>query len=234
MAGHPRTRLAAHDITGVILAGGRGRRLGGADKGLVRLRGRPLVEHVIDRLRPQVGRLVISANRNLEAYATYGFPVAADVLGGYRGPLAGMLGALRAATTPYVLSVPCDAPVLPADLAECLASVLLATRADACVASCGRRMQPVFALMRRTLAERLEGYLRRGGREVGAWMRQQRAAIADFPDCVRAFANVNTAGDLRRLERENSADGGLPMSAQGGQNAPGRGRGKDDDRKRGK
>ncbi len=211
MVGNSETGLAARDITGVVLAGGRGRRLGGADKGLVRLSGRPLVEYVLAALRPQVGRLVISANRNREAYAAYGVPVLADTIGGYCGPLAGMLGAMRAADTPFVLTVPCDAPVLPADLAERLATTLIGARADMCVASCGGRMQPVFALMRCTLADRLQEYLRAGGRAAGAWMRRQRAALVDFSDRADAFVNINTADELRRFEREGQV-GGRPAA----------------------
>ncbi len=194
-------------ITGAILAGGRGRRLGGVDKGLVRLHGRPLVEHVIERLAPQVGRLVISANRNRDVYAAYGFPVVADVAGGYRGPLAGMLSVLRAAETPFILCVPCDAPALPADLAERLATGLADVRADACVASCGGRMQPVFALLRCTLAGRLREYLGHGGCAAGAWLRRERAAVVDFPDAVAAFANVNTEEDRELFEKERRTCG---------------------------
>jgi molybdenum cofactor guanylyltransferase len=116
--------IAPRDITGVILAGGRGSRLGGVDKGLVPLHGRPLIEHVIDALRPQVGALLISANRNRDIYASYGYPVIADVMGDYDGPLAGMLSAMRAAGTAYILTTPCDAPSIPADLARRLAEAL--------------------------------------------------------------------------------------------------------------
>lgn len=208
MTGQLETGFDRSAITGAILAGGRGRRLGGADKGLVQLHGRPLVEHVIERLAPQVGRLVISANRNRDAYADYGFPVVADVVGGYRGPLAGMLSVLHAAATPFVLCVPCDAPVLPADLATRLATGLADARADACVASCDGRMQPVFALLRCSLAGRLREYLRRGGCAAGAWLRQERAAQVDFSDTVAAFANVNTEEDWKRFEKERRTCGG--------------------------
>lgn len=201
MTGRFETGFDRSAVTGAILAGGRGRRLGGADKGLVRLHGRPLVEHVIERLAPQVGRLVISANRNRDAYAAYGFPVIADVVGGYCGPLAGMLSALRAAETPFVLCVPCDAPALPPDLVLRLATGLADARADACMASCDGRMQPVFVLLRCALAGRLGEYLRRGGRAVGAWLQQEGAALMDFPDAVAVFANVNTEEDRELFEK---------------------------------
>lgn len=202
MTGQLETGFDRSAITGAILAGGRGRRMGGADKGLVRLHGRPLVEHVIERLAPQVGRFVISANRNGDVYADYGFPVVADIVSGYRGPLAGMLSVLHAAATPFVLCVPCDAPVLPADLAARLATGLIEARADACVVSCDGRMQPVFALLRCTLAGHLQEYLRRGGCAVGAWLQQEGAVLVDFSDAIAAFANVNTEEDRKRLEEK--------------------------------
>ena len=200
MAGQPITRVTSRDITGVILAGGRGSRLGGVDKGLVPLRGRPLIEHVISILRPQVGRLVISANRNRETYAAYGVPVIADAIGDYHGPLAGILSALRAADTPFVLCAPCDTPVLPSDLAERLIAALARERAQIAVATCGARMQPVFALVHRALARPLQDYLVGGGREAGEWMRRQNAALADFSDAAGAFVNINTPQELLAAE----------------------------------
>lgn len=194
------TTVAARDITGVILAGGRGRRVGGADKGLLPLRGRPLIEYVLAALRPQVGELLISANRNLERYAAYGCRVLADDLPDYPGPLAGMLRALRATHTPYLLSVPCDVPALPADLAARLGEALVRERSRAAVAVCGGQRQPVFALLHRDLAGDLQTYLEGGGREVGAWWIRQSAASADFSDHAHAFENMNTPDDLRRAE----------------------------------
>lgn len=194
------TRISLSDITGVILAGGRGSRLGGADKGLVPLRGRPLIEHVIAMLRPQVGRLVISANRNRETYAAYGILVIADAIGDYHGPLAGILSALRAADTPLVLSAPCDTPAPPSDLAERLIAALVREQTQIAVATCGAHMQPVFALVHRSLADRLQEYLAGGGREAGEWMRRQNAALADFSDKAEAFVNINTPQELQAAE----------------------------------
>lgn len=184
--------VAAADMTGVILAGGRGRRLGGADKGLALFAGRPLVEHAIAALAPQVGDLCISANRNLERYATYGYRVIPDSVAGYAGPLAGLLSAMEIASTPFVLCVPCDAPAVPADLAARLHAALVRARADLAVAHDGTRLQPLFALLRRALAPALRAYLEEGGREAGRFMRTQAAAIADFSDQPQAFANINT------------------------------------------
>lgn len=207
MSGHSPTPISPRDITGVILAGGRGQRLGGVDKGLVPLRGRPLVEYVIEVLRPQVGCLLISANRNRETYAAYGVPVVADTVGEYYGPLAGMLAALRAAATEFILTVPCDSPAPPPDLAARLGAVLAQARTDICVVSVGGRLQPVFALLRRACADRLQEYLASGGREAGEWMRREHAAVADFSDQAEAFANINTGAELRRLEDEAGGKG---------------------------
>lgn len=192
--------IARHDITGVILAGGRGRRMGGVDKGLMRLHDRPLVEYAIDALRPQVGGLVISANRNRDVYASYGYPVIADVAGEHEGPLAGMLSAMRHVHTTYIVTVPCDVPAPPASLVERLATTMARMQRDLCFASCAGQTQPVFALLRCTLAERLQEYLVAGERGVENWMRRQQAAVADFPDDAQAFMNINTAEELQRFE----------------------------------
>lgn len=189
--------IAARDITGVILAGGRGSRFGGADKGLVTLHGRPLVEYIIDALRPQVGGLLISANRNRDRYAAYGYPVIADITGDYDGPLAGMLSAMRRADTPYIVTVPCDAPSIPADLAGRLAAALAGGRAAAAAVSLHGRLQPVFALMHCGLANDLEQYLAQGERATGAWLRRQRALPVDFSDVAAAFVNINTPQELQ-------------------------------------
>lgn len=191
--------IAARDITGVILAGGQGKRLGGVDKGLVPLQGKPLIEHVIAALQPQVGSLLISANRNREIYSAYGFPVVADVIGDYDGPLAGMLSAMRAAGTPFILTAPCDAPRLPADLAQRLSGALAHANADAAVAASGGRMQPVFALLHCSLADVLQRSLEAGERGVGEWLRRQQAVAVEFPDSA-AFQNINTEADLRRAQ----------------------------------
>ncbi len=198
------TSITKHEITGVILAGGRGSRLGGVDKGLVRLHGRPLIEHAIDALRPQVGSILISANRNRDVYASYGVPVIADVFGDYDGPLAGILSAMHVTDKPFLLSVPCDAPALSPVLAERLAASLAETNAELSVAFCDGQMQPVFSLMRRTLAENLQQHLHQGGRAVGQWVHQLHAVMADFSDTPGSFVNINTREILERLG-ENQA-----------------------------
>ncbi|OGI49777.1 MAG: hypothetical protein A3E57_05085 [Candidatus Muproteobacteria bacterium RIFCSPHIGHO2_12_FULL_60_33] len=189
--------IKAQDITGVILAGGRGHRMGGVDKGLVPLHGRPLVEYVMDALRPQVGRLIISANRNRDIYASYGFPVIADdAAGDYEGPLAGMLSALRAVDTPYILFAPCDTPRLPPDLVRRLA----AESSNASVVACEGRMQPVVALLHARLASSLQEYFEEGGRGTGEWLRRLGAALVDFSDEAETFENINTPEQLQHFQ----------------------------------
>lgn len=185
------------DITGVVLAGGEGRRMGGVDKGLQPLRGRPLVDWVVAALRPQVATLLVSANRNPERYVAYG-EVVADRVGGYAGPLAGLDAALARARTPLVLAAPCDSPFLPADLAIRLAEALAAAAADVAVPRAGGRTHRAFALLRRDLAPGLAAFLAGGGRRLADWHGGLRLAEVDFPD-AEAFANINSADELARL-----------------------------------
>lgn len=209
-------RISSAAIAGVILAGGRGQRLGGVDKGLAPFRGRPLIEYAIAALRPQVSCLMISANRNQQTYAAYGFPVIADTRADYCGPLAGILSALHAADKPFLLSVPCDAPALSPVLVERLAAALAGADAGVSVAFCDGKMQPVFCLMRCTLAESLQEYLHEGGRTVGQWMRRQQAVMADFSDTPEAFENINTREILERLEMKRPGVEENPADISGG------------------
>lgn len=151
-------------MTGLILAGGQGSRMGGQDKGLLDFHNRPLVEHVIDGLQPQVGKLLISANRNADTYRRYGCMVIADTVEGFQGPLAGFAAAMRVATTPYILTVPCDAPSVPPDLAQRLLTALQTEGAEAAVAHDGFRLQPVYALLPLCLLDDLQTFLAQGGR----------------------------------------------------------------------
>ena len=182
-------------VTGVILAGGRSRRMGGRDKGLMRLAGRPLIEYVITALRPQVDHLVINANRNLDAYAAYGCRVVADAIDGYLGPLAGIASAMLVARTQYVLAVPCDCPFLPRDLAKRMLDAIKRERVEVCVAHDGRRIQPVFVLLRRDLAQDLLEDLNSGACKAELWVKSRRFAPADFSDDPWAFWNINTPQD---------------------------------------
>ncbi len=187
------------DITGVVLAGGRARRMGGRDKGLVELAGRPMVEYVLDALVPQVAAVLINANRSHARYAAYGCDVVADGFGDFSGPLAGMASAMAYATTPFILTVPCDTPLLPAALAQRLSAALGAQGADLAVAHDGERMQPVFALLRVALLADLRRALEAGERKIDRWYGAHRVALADFSDVPEAFVNVNSPEELDTL-----------------------------------
>jgi len=189
------------ELTGVILAGGRARRMGGQDKGLVEVNGAPMVAYVARALRPQVGRLLINANRNVEAYARVsGCEVVSDRLQGFAGPLAGMASAFDRARGRYLLTVPCDSPLIPGDLAERLHGALAEAGAEIAVAHDGERMQPVFALIDRDLQASLEAFLARGGRKIDAWYAAHRVALADLSDRPETFLNVNTPEERAALE----------------------------------
>jgi molybdopterin-guanine dinucleotide biosynthesis protein A len=181
------------EITGVLLAGGMGSRMGGQDKGLLALDGHAMATRVLDRLRPQVGPLLINANRNLDAWQSYGLPVVSDEISGFFGPLAGMHAGLKACHTPWLVTVPCDSPFFPHDLVSRLAAHL--GTADIAVARNDGRLQPVFALLRRELLPGLEIYLSNGGRKAGAWLASLTLAAVDFDDSA-AFANINTPEEL--------------------------------------
>lgn len=183
-------------ITGVILAGGRARRMGGEDKGLTHVDGQPLIRRVIERIRPQVGNIVINANRNLEEYAQLGFPVVHDQANDFRGPLAGMAAAMAAAKTPFILVVPCDSPHLPLDLVERLASAMT-PETDLCYAASPERDQPVYALLRQTLLPSLMRYLNEDGRKIDRWYARHPNQRVLFP-AEADFANINAPEDIDR------------------------------------
>lgn len=191
----PRAPLP-ENITAVVLAGGRARRMQGRDKGLVPLAGRPLVAHALDALRPQVGTLLINANRHRDEYARLGVPVVADTHPGYAGPLAGIAAALRRIETDWAITVPCDAPRIAPDLVSRLAAASQGGRHHACVARTVDGLQPVWCLLHRRLAESLEAFLAGGGRKVAEWLVRADAAVADFSDSD-AFLNLNTESELR-------------------------------------
>jgi molybdopterin-guanine dinucleotide biosynthesis protein A len=202
-------------ITGLILAGGRGTRMGGIDKGLQPLLGDALARHVARRIAPQTQALLISANRNLDTYAVLGAPfgarVVSDASGDYPGPLAGILAGLRAARTELLLCAPCDAPNVPLNLAERLADALDAAHADIATvvtrSEDGRSsLHPVFALLRTTLAEDLAAFLARGEHKVRAWYAHHITAEVDFTD-EHAFYNVNSLPELAELERAPTGSG---------------------------
>jgi molybdopterin-guanine dinucleotide biosynthesis protein A len=196
--------IAPSAVTGLILAGGRGSRMGHADKGLQTFREQPLVAHAIARLAPQVGQLAININRNHAQYAPFGLPLWPDLLPDFAGPLAGLQSGLSRCATPYLLSVPCDCPLLPLDLAARLAAALQAADADLALATTGdgdrKRRQPVFCLLKTTLLPQLDAYLRDGGRKMESWMTTLAMVDVHFDDCA-AFSNINTLQELQQLEQ---------------------------------
>lgn len=194
------TRIPVEDISAVILAGGRARRMDGEDKGLIELNGRPLLDYIISALRPQVGEILVNANRNLERYSAFGYPVKADMLGDFFGPLVGMATGMQATGKPYLLTVPCDSPLVPPQLAGSLYRALINETADISVAHDGVRMQPVFALLSCQLLPSLLDYLNDGGRKIDTWYAQHRLARADFSAAPETFLNLNTPEDKAGLE----------------------------------
>jgi molybdenum cofactor guanylyltransferase len=189
------------DVTGLVLAGGMGRRMGGVDKGLVILADRPMVAHVIDRLTKQVGAILINANQNVERYAALGYPVVSDTIGGFAGPLAGLHAGLLAAPTPFVATSPCDSPFLPLDLVTRLSAGLEREGAQLAVAYTFAQPHPVFALVDRSVLPHLSSFLQDGGRKIDAWYATLRVAAVQFDDCEAAFRNINTPDELAAAAR---------------------------------
>jgi molybdenum cofactor guanylyltransferase len=189
-----------NDVTGVILAGGQGSRMGGVDKGLEPFRGRPMVAHVIEKLAPQVAELLINANRNAEAYGGLGYRVIADEIEGFAGPLAGFERGLAHASRELVVTVPCDSPFLPADLVGRLRSALLAAHAQLAVAKTGAQAHPVFSLMRREVHGSLRTFLASGQRKIDKWYAALEVVEVAFDDEADAFLNINTREELSGLE----------------------------------
>jgi molybdopterin-guanine dinucleotide biosynthesis protein A len=204
--------IQPHDITGIILAGGRGSRMGGVDKGLQNFNGIPLALHTLMRLGPQVESVMVNANRNLSAYESFGAAVWPDASADFAGPLSGFLVGLERAETPYVLTVPCDTPRLPLDLAQRLADALVREDAEIAMAAAPEtqadgttavRTQPVFCLIKLELSESLVAFTHAGGRKIDAWTAQHRTVVVPFDgpsDDPLAFANVNTLTELQALE----------------------------------
>jgi molybdopterin-guanine dinucleotide biosynthesis protein A len=201
--------IAREDITGLILAGGRGSRMGGVDKGLQNFNGMPLALASLMRLQMQVGHVLINANRNLGAYESFGVPVWPDVLPDFAGPLAGFLAGLENCETPWLATVPCDTPLFPLDLVERLAAAAEEQQADIAMAAAREedgqvRTQPVFCLLRVNLLESLVRFTNEGGRKIDKWTAQHKTALVTFDrpgDSPRAFFNANTLAELQQLEK---------------------------------
>jgi len=195
--------ISPSEITGLILAGGRGSRMGGVDKGLQTFRGAPMVLQAIVRLTPQVGPLIINANQNIAPYESFGYPVWPDQLTGFEGPLAGLQTGLSHCDTDYLVTTPCDSPFLPVDLVTKLAEALVSADAELAVAVTeeeGKRQpHPVFCLMKASVLPNLTAFLQDGGRKIDKWYRSLRFVEVLFPD-ETAFRNINTVDELRRFE----------------------------------
>lgn len=204
--------IAPSDITGMVLAGGRGSRMGGVDKGLQPFKGQPLALHALHRLQPQVGACMVNANRSLEVYQTFNVPVHEDVLPDYAGPLAGFLTGLTHCPTPWLLTVPCDSPCFPVDLAQRMAATASQHQATIVLAAgpeVGKdgavqvRPQPVFALLHTHVLPSLQAFVQAGGRKIDAWTAQHRPALCRFDlpdDDLQAFSNANTLQQLHALQ----------------------------------
>ena len=194
--------IAKYDLTGMILAGGEGRRMGGRDKGLEPFAGLPLVAHTVKRFDGHVHELMINANRNSDAYALFADRVIEDAEGGFKGPLMGIYSGLRAAQTPWLLVAPCDSPALPHDLvARMMAGIVTQDgEHDIAVAFDGERLHPVVALLRTSLADDLAATLAEGERKIDRWYARHAWCRVDMSDCPEAFANLNTEEEKARLE----------------------------------
>ena len=190
------------DITGVVLAGGHGRRMGRRDKGLIEFAGKALVAHVVEALRPQVQAVLISANRNTEQYAAFGYPVLGDAEPGFVGPLAGIATAMRAVRTHWLLCAPCDMPLLPQDLASRLSQCVAEQHCAGCAVTSAQQAQPLCALLHRDLADSLEQFLASGQRAAHDWIIRSSLGWCDFSDEAMHFLNLNTPADIARLEAQ--------------------------------
>ena len=187
--------MGSEKVSGILLAGGQGRRMGGVDKGLQLLRGKPMAQHVIERFAPQVDELLINANQNIEQYQGLGYRVIPDAIGGFVGPLAGLHCGLSEATHPLVVTAPCDSPFLPLDLVAKLHAALEQQNAELAVARTGDQPHPVFCLCRKSVLPSLTAFLESGGRKIDWWYAQLKVADVDFVD-EAAFRNINTREEL--------------------------------------
>lgn len=188
-------------ITALILAGGRATRMGGIDKGLAQLAGKSMVEHVLERLAPQVDHVLLNANRNLEQYGSLGPVVVEDSLEDFQGPLAGMLSGLHHCSTPLMITAPCDSPLPPLDYVSRMLTALENDNAELAVATDGKRLQPVFCLMRAELAPSMQAFLEAGDRKIDLWFSQHQMVSVSFEDQPQAFANINSPEELILIEQ---------------------------------
>ena len=196
-------KITKNDITGVILAGGRARRMEGQDKGLILFNGKPLIEHVIEVFNPQVSKLIINANRNHDKYSQYGFEIIPDEYPNYCGPLAGMASALNKIKTPYLVTVPCDSPFISDNLVSYLSIAIFNKNTEISVAHNGKRLQPVFCMLKKTLISSMNVYLTKGERKIDKWFSQHPIAIADLSHSSKSFENFNSQEEIIISENNN-------------------------------
>ncbi|MGH8282623.1 MAG: molybdenum cofactor guanylyltransferase MobA [Gammaproteobacteria bacterium] len=189
-----------NDITGLVLAGGRGTRMGGRDKGLVEFKGKPMIQHVLAALRPQVAEVLISANRNVEYYRKTGCRVVPDLLAGFAGPLAGISAGMHAVTCSHLLVLPCDGPFVPAWLAQRLWAAIAGKDDGIAAAHDGERLHPTFALLPVGVLDDLDTYLAGGGHKIDKFYSRHAFVTVDFSDCPQAFLNINTPEDVEKFE----------------------------------
>ena len=187
-------------ITALILAGGRGSRMGSVDKGLQLFAGKPMVAHVLERIAPQADEIIINANRSINEYAAFGHRVIADAIDGFAGPLAGLHAGLTQVTTRLIVTAPCDSPFLPMDLVARLLLAMEKKHADLAVAKTFDQVHPVFCLVKRDLEPHLRAFLETGQRKIDKWYATLNVVEVQFDDQEAAFANINTEDELRALE----------------------------------
>ena len=203
---HPPTSISFQDVTAIVLAGGQGRRMGGVDKGLQQFQGKPLIAHVLTRLEKQAGTILISANRHIDRYQTYGYPVLPDSVSGFPGPLAGFLTGLQHCRTPYLATIPCDTPFIHEQLIERLRTALVAEEADIAVATTDDggipKIQSVFTLMKSNLGDCLETYLKDGGHKLDRWFATLKTVFVPFAE-KDAFININTPEELTAYQSKH-------------------------------
>ena len=197
--------ISKQDITAVILAGGKGSRLGGQDKGLVLYQNKPFIEHILECIETQVATVLINANRNADLYSTYGYPVIKDTMLDYQGPLAGFSAAMRVAKTKYIITLPCDGPLISTDLVARLQHCLQANPTKITVADDGQRLQPTYALIPIKYLNNLNQFLSKGGRGIHKWYAQNKNDVirCDFSDIPTMFTNINTEEQRQQMELKN-------------------------------
>ncbi len=191
--------ISAKNVTAVILAGGMGRRMGGQDKGLVKYKNGTLIEHVIAGISQQTDNILINANRNIEVYSQFGYPIVEDSLSDFQGPLAGFYSAMAVANTDYILTLPCDGPFVVDNYLSSMINAINSTDSEMAIASDGERMQPVYALLPVNLRASLEQFLKDGERKIDRWYKEHQYTLVEFDATTRLFTNINTPEDIQEF-----------------------------------